>query len=153
MNLKSATRAYQEAAISGASNVELVLMMYDMIIEDLDRTIKAAADKDIDTRTTETKHVLAVLEQLQGTLDMTNGGAAAVNMDHLYSVTRGKLLEASIKNSTALFRELREIFVELKAAWMQVGKVKREDAIHEEYVGSPILSESASDTAACDWSA
>ncbi len=153
MNSKNVTRTYREAAIAGASNVELVVIMYDMIIEDLDRTIEAIASKDIEKRTNETKHILAVLEQLQGTLDMTNGGNAAVNMDRLYSLSRGKLLEASIKNSTEIVRELRTIFAELKSAWQEVEKATHGRPITEQFADVPLPIESSRDGVVCDWSA
>ncbi len=107
MNRSNIARQYREAAVRNASQVGLVVIMYDMIIEDLHRAIEAVRNNNVEKRANETRHMLAVLEQLQGTLDMDNGGEAAVNMDRLYSIARAKLLEANIKNSVAVLEELR----------------------------------------------
>ncbi len=95
-------------------------MMYDMIIEDLRRAVDAIRRNDVEQRAAETRHLLAVLEQLQGTLDMSKGGDAAVNMDRLYSITRAKLLEANMKNSAATLEELMSLYADLRGAWQQV---------------------------------
>jgi flagellar biosynthetic protein FliS len=85
---QDATHAYQEANIRGASQVELVVLMYDMLIEDLRRAIEAISANDIEKRTRETKHAISVLEQLQTCLNMKDGGEAAQYMDRLYSLAR-----------------------------------------------------------------
>ncbi len=117
MTEPAATNAYREAAIRGASQIELVILMYDMIVEDLTRAIDAIRTNDIERRTIEIKHTISVLEQLQVCLNMTDGGEAAQYMDRLYSIARGKVLEAHIKSSTAILKEQIWIFADLRAAW------------------------------------
>lgn len=120
MTTSKITQIYREAAIQGASNVELVIIMYDMLLEDLASMIDAIKRQDIEARSNETKHALLVLQQLQGSLNMQEGGESASTMDRLYSVTRGKLIEANIKNSIGILREMIETFSDLKKAWQQV---------------------------------
>jgi flagellar protein FliS len=155
----NATHAYREAAIRGARQIRLVMMMYDMIIDDLQRALEAIRMNDIEKRTDEIKHALCVIEQLQGTLNMADGGEAAINMDQLYSITRGKLLEASIKNSATILKNEVRLFTELRSAWQQVeGKPLESDSPErlpepqtpESFtVANPISAEPVS----CNWTA
>jgi flagellar secretion chaperone FliS len=115
----NATSAYREAAIRGASRIELVILMYDMLVEDLTRAIDAIRTNDIEKRATQTKHAISVLEQLQLCLNMKEGGEAAECMDRLYSIARAKVLEAHIKSSPAIYGEQIRIFTDLREAWRQ----------------------------------
>lgn len=159
MNHSKATNAYREAAIRGASQVGLVVMMYDMLIEDLAGAADAVRSGDVEKRTADTKHALAVLEQLQGRLNMDGGGEAAINMDRLYSITRAKLLEASIKNSAAIFKEQARIFTELRGAWQQV-EGKPLESKSPEPLGEPRVPASftvadslSAEPVSCEWTA
>lgn len=154
-----ATHAYREAAIRGASQVRLVIMMYDMVLDDLRRALEAIRSNDIEKRTAETKHALSVLEQLQGTLNMADGGEAAINMDRLYSITRGQLLEASIKNSAAILQEQVRLFTDLKGAWQQVESDSvasgSSEPLSEPQVPAPVVVANAASAApvSSDWTA
>ena len=116
---KDANYAYREATIRSAGQVELVVMMYDMIIQDLRRAIDAIRQSDVEARTNEIKHALSVLEQLQGSLDVDHGGDAADHLDSLYSVARAKLLEGHLKVSPVIFESQLRIFTELREAWQK----------------------------------
>jgi flagellar secretion chaperone FliS len=153
-----ATHAYREAAIRGASQIRLVMMMYDMIIDDLQRSLEAIRVNDIEKRTQEIKHALCVIEQLQGTLNMADGGDAAINMDQLYSITRGKLLEASIKHSATILKNLVKLFTELRSAWQQVENQPFPFGSAEpapEQIPAPIVAVNLvpAEAVSCDWTA
>lgn len=117
MKTNNAKLAYQEAEIRGASQIGLVIMMYDMIIDDLRQAIDHLHTADIQARTESIKHAIAVLEQLQGTLNMDSGGDAARNFDRLYSIIRAKLLEAHIKCSADIMKSQMNLLTDLRAAW------------------------------------
>lgn len=120
MTQYDATHTYREINVRSASQVELVIMMYDMIIEDVHHATNAIAGGNIEARTDAVKHAMSVLEQLQGTLNMNLGGEAARNLDAFYSIARAKLLEAHIKCSAELMRAQAELFADLRAAWKQI---------------------------------
>lgn len=155
----NATHAYREAAIRGASQIRLVMVMYEMILDDMQRALEAIRSNDIEKRTGEVKHALCVIEQLQGTLNMTDGGEAAINMDRLYSITRGKLLEASIKNSAPILQEQVKLFTELRGAWQQVELEALAPHCPEPSAGPevPVLftvtSSISTEPVSCDWTA
>lgn len=113
---------YREAAIRSASQVGLVVMMYDMLIEDLRRTIEAIRSNDVEQRTTEIKHAFLILEQLQGTLNMEKGCVAAKALDSFYSMIRAKLLEAHLKCSEKILVRQIDLLADIRQAWQQSEK-------------------------------
>lgn len=155
-----AQKAYREAAVRSANEVQLVIMMYDMLGQDLRRAIEAIHSNDVEARSAEIKHALAVLEQLQGTLNMEAGGQAAQNLDRLYSMARAKLLEAQIKVSEGLLSAQMQTFADLREAWRTAEEERRKSTASATQVNSdpivapvPAITANAATPANYDWSA
>src|ERR1700722_16938847 len=90
---------YLRAAAQNATEAGLVIILHDLLIHDLEQVMAAFADRDVEKRATEIKHAFLVLQQLEGSLDMENGGEAAKHFSRFYSVVRSKLMEAHVKVS------------------------------------------------------
>ena len=120
MNRHNIASAYREAAVRGAGQVELVIMLYDILFDDMRRAIAAIQARDVEARTAEIRHALGVLEQLQGTLNFDQGGDAARNMDRLYSIVRSKLLEAQLNTSAEILQQQIDLLAPVREAWKQV---------------------------------
>jgi len=111
-------RTYQEAALGGATPVELVVVLYDTAIEDMRRAIQAMQLNGIENCVRHIGHALMVLQQLQGTLDFERGGDAARQFERFYNLVRAKLLEAQIRNSADLLGEQLRYFSEVRDCWL-----------------------------------
>lgn len=152
-------KAYREAAVRSANEVQLVIMMYDMIGQDLRRAIDAIHRNDVEARSAEIKHALAVLEQLQGTLNMEAGGEAAQSLDRFYSIARAKLLEAQIKVSEGLLSTQMQMFADLRDAWRTAEEERQKNTASapQAEIGIaaplPIMAADAGTPAHYDWSA
>jgi flagellar secretion chaperone FliS len=110
---------YLRAAVQNASPAGLVIILFDMLIGDLERVIAAIAARDVEKRSAELKHAFLVLQQLQGSLDMENGGEAAKNFSRFYASIRSKLLEAHLKISREIVRRQIELLLDVRQAWQQ----------------------------------
>ena len=119
MNAKNPRLAYREAAVQSASSVELVIMLYDMLIEDIRGAIDALRENNVEKRGDELKHGMLVLQQLQGSLDFEQGGEAAVGLERFYTMVRGKLMEAHLKSSLELMGEQIRLLLEVRDAWRE----------------------------------
>ena len=104
MNAKRNQLAYQETAVRNASAIELVIMLYDILARDLHAAIEAMEAGNIELRTAKVKHGLLALQQLEGTLNMDEGGELATNMSRFYSMMRGQMLKAQIQQDGAVLR-------------------------------------------------
>ena len=152
-------REYREAAVRSANSTGLVLMLYEAAIEDLRRIAAAISASDIQARTNETHHLLQVLNQLQGSLDMEHGGEVAANLDRYYSLVRSQILQAELQNSVEPLSRLLNQFLSLHQAWVEVDRT----AAHSPPVTVPGSPTEASDSQrdqvasavspAIDWSA
>jgi flagellar protein FliS len=111
---------YCQSGARGASGLDLVVMLYDVLLDDLRRSIAAIDAHDIESRTNELQHAMRVLEQLQGALDMERGGEPARGLDRLYSLVRGKLLEAQWKASREVLQQQIGLLTPIRDAWKQV---------------------------------
>jgi flagellar protein FliS len=111
---------YRKRAVEGASPVGLVVLLYGGAITALMRAISAIEANNIEKRVNELNKVLAILAELQGTLDFEKGGAVAAHLEKYYIVLRAQVLEASIKNSKTILEELVKNVSGVKEAWQQV---------------------------------
>jgi len=113
-------RMYLTAAVQNATAAGLVVILFDLLIDDLRRVIAAIESGDIEKRCAELRHAFLVLQQLEESLDLENGGEAAKQLSMFYSVVRPKLLEAHTKASPELFGRQIELLFEVRQAWQQV---------------------------------
>ena len=110
---------YQLAAVPSANSVQLVCMLYDTVVRDLTRAIKAIETGDVEARTSEVKHALLVLQQLEAFLDMENGGEAAVNLSRFYAISRAMIMQGQGKIDASLFQKQIVLFLDVRSAWEQ----------------------------------
>jgi flagellar protein FliS len=120
MNAKRNQLAYQEAAARNASAIELVIMLYDILARDLHAAIEAMEAGNIELRSAKVKHGLLALQQLEGTLNMDAGGELATNMSRFYSMMRGQMLKAQIRQDAAVLRELIQLLFSVREAWVEL---------------------------------
>ncbi|HEY2390821.1 MAG TPA: flagellar export chaperone FliS [Candidatus Angelobacter sp.] len=111
---------YRKRAVEGASPVGLVVLLYGGAVTALMRAISAVEANNIEKRVHELNKVLAILAELQGTLDFEKGGAVAAQLEKYYIVLRAQVLEASIKNSKSILEDLVKNVSGVKEAWQQV---------------------------------
>jgi flagellar protein FliS len=120
MTQRDVERSYRETEIRGASNVDCVIMMYDMLLADLRKAIGCFQSGDIEARTAALKHALGVLGDLQASLQMESGGEAARVLYRFYSLARAKIMEGHIKCRAKIFEEIVRSAAELRSIWVRV---------------------------------
>jgi flagellar protein FliS len=106
--------AYQEAAVRNASSIELVVMLYDILARDLHGAIEALEAGNIELRSAKLKHGFLVLQQLEGTLNMEQGGELATNR------LRTQMMKGQIQQDPAVLRELMQLLFSVREAWMEL---------------------------------
>jgi flagellar secretion chaperone FliS len=112
--------AYQEAAVRNASTVELVIMLYDILARDLHGAIEAMDTSNIEARTAKLKHGFLALQQLEGTLNLEEGGDFASNLSRFYSMTRAQMMKAQVQRDPEILQELIQLLFSVREAWVEV---------------------------------
>ena len=125
MTTQEIGQTYRELGAQGADPLEMVVMLYNVLLDDLRRAIEALHAHDVEKRTMEIQHAMRILEQLQGSLDMERGGEPAQNLDLLYAMIRAKLIEAHWKSSEELLSHQINILTPIREAWEQVRRLPR----------------------------
>jgi flagellar protein FliS len=113
-------RHYRELAIKAATPIGLIIVLYDMAIESLAHATREIDAGNIEARTGDLNHALAVINELHRSLNMEAGGEVAKRLADLYDVARGKILEANIKVSKDTIERLAGVLSSVREAWQIV---------------------------------
>jgi flagellar secretion chaperone FliS len=117
-------QSYREATVRGASPVQLVVRLYEQMIEDLRQAAAAIEQKQIEQRTKRINHAILVIGHLQSTLDSANGSEVAQNLDRFYNVLRQNLVQVQFYPSKrALCQQITDLLV-VREAWIEVERVQ-----------------------------
>lgn len=113
---------YAAESATGLSPLGLVVRLYETVISDLGRAITAVRDGNVECRTFELQHALAIIGHLQGALDMDHGGEPAALLDRFYTLARKQILGAQVQQSAKSLEELIRDLINLREAWAEVEK-------------------------------
>ena len=115
-------RAYQQNDILTLSPEAIIERLYQA----MERSLSAAKDA-MEKRQTVIKgeklgHALAIIGELQASLDMERGGEIARNLYDIYSFATHRLLMANVRNDAAMIDEVIRTIQPLSEAWTQLRK-------------------------------
>lgn len=131
MSSQAAT-CYRQVQIRTASPGQRVVMMYEAIARSLQAALLASEDPSparFDAIHQQITTAQTTIEQLQMSLDKTNGGAIAQELDRLYDFWLHHLSEGNVRKSPANFREVRDMVMSLRDAWAQATSEARKIGI------------------------
>jgi flagellar protein FliS len=111
---------YRSTEVQSRTPLELVTMLYDGALRYLGTAREAVVRKDIAERRDALNRALAIIAELQSTLNMDAGGEVAVELDRLYEYANLRLLEAAMKNDVAPIDEVRRILGILRDGWATI---------------------------------
>ena len=111
-----AAQAYAQTHVQSRSPLELVVMLYDGLLRQLADAGAAVAARNLSGKAEAVSRALAILSELQSTLNMEQGGEIAGSLDGLYTYVNGRLLEGSGQNDPAAFDESERLMRPLRDA-------------------------------------
>lgn len=117
--MRNPAHTYRQLSVQGASPLELVVMLYDGVITALLRAVDAVEAHDIEKKCQHLNRALAILIQLEGTLNFELGGDIAPTLQGLYAYSRAKIMKGNTENSAETLRALVEHFTTLREAWKE----------------------------------
>jgi len=117
--MKNPALAYRQLSVQGASPMGLVVMLYDGAIATLSEAIAAIEAHDIERKCRHYRRALAIIIQLEGTLNFELGGEVASDLQSFYTYARAQIMKANIQNSAEIGRSLLEHFTTLRNAWRE----------------------------------
>jgi flagellar protein FliS len=115
-----AAQAYRRIESESRSPLELVVMLYDGALRFLGDARDAAARGDLRARGKAISRVLAIMSELQNTLDVEQGGAVAEQLDNLYTYMVSRLIDVTLTHDVAAIDEVYKLLVPIREAWGQI---------------------------------
>lgn len=94
-------------------------MLYDGALRQSAVAIEAMERGDIPARRTALSKTMAIISELQSTLDMARGGDIAVELDRLYTWMTDSLVRATVQQDPTPIHEARKILGILRDGWQQ----------------------------------
>jgi flagellar protein FliS len=114
--------AYRRMNVETRSPLELVVMLYDGVLRHLGEARSAIERRDVPARAEAVSRALAILAELQGTLNISEGGAIAADLDRLYGYIIGRMLDVTAKQDIAAIDEIRKLMTPLRESWAQIAQ-------------------------------
>jgi len=97
--------------------MELVVMLYDGALRFVGQAQASSSDKRARSRAV--SRAIAIVSELQNTLNVNDGGDVAADLDRLYSYLNARLLDVTMKGDTDALEEVRKVLVTLRDGWSQ----------------------------------
>ena len=120
--------AYLEQTILAANPLDLIRMLYSgAMVEVRDARTHLAAG-NIRERSKAISKICGILGELTGSLDLTQGGAIAVNLARLYDYMQHRLIEANFKQIDEPLAEVLGLLTTLSEAWQTVPRPQPQHA-------------------------
>ncbi len=115
-NLPLANR-YRETAIKTANPLQLVVILYDGAIQSLKEAREHMKRKDIGKRTRCLNRSVAIISELQASLNFSASGSIAESLDRLYNYMKQGIFKAGIEQETEPLTQIIVLLENLRSAW------------------------------------
>jgi len=112
--------AYLESRVLSASPLELINILYEYAIRYVEAAQEDLARGDIRGRSKAISKAMAIIGELQGSLDHSAGGEIATNLARLYLYMLERLMTANRKQEAAPLAEVESLLKTLGRAWNEI---------------------------------
>jgi len=118
----SRQNSYQEVAVKTATPVRLVTMLYEGAIRYLRQAADAVQARDLGAKHQAVDRAMAIIQHLQGTLDLERGRNVAADLDRLFDYISTRVFAGSSKMDAAPIEEVIQLLTMLLSGWQEVAR-------------------------------
>lgn len=119
-----AAQHYVQTQVRSSSPLELVVLLYDAALRATANAVDAMQRKDIPARRESMSKALAIISELQSTLNLDKGGDVAVQLDRLYSWMTDSLVQATVQQDATPIHDVRRVLETLRDGWSQIATAR-----------------------------
>lgn len=116
---------YREMEIKTATPEMVIVKLYEGALRFIRTAEKCQEKNDIPGRAAALSKALAIVNELQHSLDLEKGGEVAANLDSLYFYVTDRLLTANTRASIEAMREAASVLSTLGEAWSEIARAPR----------------------------
>lgn len=107
-----------ETGVASASPHQLIVMLFEGALISLAYAQQHMRARNISEKGRSISKTIDIIENgLRASLNREAGGDIAASLDALYSYMSNRLVEANLKNDTAILEEVHRLLTDLKGAW------------------------------------
>ena len=130
MNSKLATyrSVYVHGSVAGADPHGLVLMLMNGVMERLATARGCIERRDVMSKAKLLHSCVTLVAELRGSLNLTQGGPLAQNLDDLYDYMTRRLLLANAEDNISCITEVERLLGEVRSGWIAIGPEVRKSA-------------------------
>ena len=130
--LHGAVQAYSKVGVASgveqASPHRLIQMLMEGAIEKVAKAKGYMERKDIANKGSHISWAISIIDGLRASLDKTNGGDIADNLDDLYDYMTRRLIRANMENNPDLLDEVISLLRSIKGAWEEIPSALSQEA-------------------------
>lgn len=142
-NLNAYRNLAAQTAVAEASPIELIVLVYKRLIDNL-RLAQKAMEENREDAEYISKSMDLIQKGLLAALDQEKGGEIAKNLASLYDWSIREILKARLKRSPEILTGVIEVIRNLEAAWVEIhlmrsknsGSEKSTDTVHISSAGT-----------------
>jgi flagellar protein FliS len=112
--------SYQKVQVETTDALKLVVMLYEGAINFLEQAKLRLANNQVADKGILINKVMAIISELQGSLNMDSGGEVSVRLDGLYTYMINRLFDANLNNDPEILSEVIKHLRSLKDAWKTI---------------------------------
>lgn len=115
-----AAALYQRTEVQCGTPLELVVKLYDGAITNVVKARDALVRGDLRAKRDGISRALAIVAELQSSLDVAGGGQIATSLDGLYAYVTTRLVDANVRKDPGALDEVHKLLTPLRDAWQQI---------------------------------
>ncbi len=120
-NTAYALNSYTQAKVAAVDNpVDLVIMLYDGAIEYLSKAATGIKMKNLQIKLKYIKRTLAIIQELDRSLNFEAGGEISINLHNLYDYMMKELVLANINYDADKLMHVSGLLSNLRKGWVEV---------------------------------
>jgi flagellar protein FliS len=113
---------YQKSQVCDTSPEKLIVLLYDGAIAFAQQAQKALQQQDLVLAGTKLLRARNIVSELRNSLDHTQGGELALNLDRLYLYAHDEILRAAREGDPVILDSVLEILTILKEGWQEISQ-------------------------------
>jgi flagellar protein FliS len=108
---------YRQTQVTTVDKGRLIIILYEGAIKFIREAIKAQQNSDIPSKATNINRALDIINELNQSLNMQEGGEIAVNLRRIYKFWSEHLLRAKVSRDGNGLSDVEAMMVSLAQAW------------------------------------
>lgn len=128
---------YQEISVNTSSPTKLVVMLYEGALRFLRQAIDDIGQKNYARKSQSVDRTVAIIQHLQGTLDLEKGQEIAYELDRLYSYMSSRIFEGSAQLDPKALQEVAKLLEMLLSGWEEIARKEQEHTVPTELLAQP----------------